>query len=161
MRKYCSLNVFVSLGLIVFGAAWLKLTLSMQSAGVGDASIWGTGATMPKFMLIIFMALNIWVFISEVMAAGKRQGREPTEEVKGKSKGVFLVAALMALIFVYTLILEHVGFVLSTSALLLAAMLLFGERNKIMVVAVPVGFTAALFVVFQYALKITLPTLFI
>ena len=40
-------------------------------------------------------------------------------------------------------------------------MLLLGEKNKILLAAVPVGFTAFLYVVFQYALKITIPTLFI
>lgn len=81
MKKYCSLNVFVSLFLTILGAAWLALCYKMRGAGIGDSSTWGTGATIPKFILYVFIALNIWVFISEILAAGKRQAAE-TQDAK-------------------------------------------------------------------------------
>ena len=144
MKKYCSLNVFVSLFLTILGAAWLALCYKMRGAGIGDSSTWGTGATIPKFILYVFIALNIWVFISEILAAGK----------------LVVVLEIVALL-VYSFVMEYIGFIIGTIALMVVTMLLLGEKNKLLLVAVPVGFTAFLYVVFQYALKITIPTLFI
>ena len=158
MKKYCSLNVFVSLFLIILGAAWLVLCYKMKGAGIGDSSTWGTGATIPKFILYVFIALNIWVFISEILAAGKRQAAE-TQDPKA-NRGALVVLEIVALL-VYSFVMEYIGFIIGTIALMVVTMLLLGEKNKILLAAVPVGFTAFLYVVFQYALKITIPTLFI
>ena len=40
MKKYTNLNIFVPLGLIIFGIAWLKLAFDMGGAGIGDSSVW-------------------------------------------------------------------------------------------------------------------------
>lgn len=159
MKKYCSLNVFVSLFLIILGAAWLVLCYQMKGAGIGDSSTWGTGATIPKFILYIFIALNIWVFISEIISAGKRQAEE-TNDPKS-NRGALVVVLEIAALVVYAFVMEYIGFIIATIALMVVTMLLLGEKNKILLAAVPVGFTAFLYVVFQYALKITIPTLFI
>ena len=159
MKKYCSLNVFVSLFLTILGAAWLALCYKMRGAGIGDSSTWGTGATIPKFILYVFIALNIWDFISEILAAGKRQAAE-TQDAKANRGALVVVLEIVALL-VYSFVMEYIGFIIGTIALMVVTMLLLGEKNKLLLVAVPVGFTAFLYVVFQYALKITIPTLFI
>lgn len=159
MKKYCSLGVFVSLFLTILGVAWLVLCYRMKGAGIGDSSTWGTGATIPKFILYIFIALNVWVFISELIAAGKRRTEE-SGKTEG-SKSTLIVLIEIAALIVYSFVLEYIGFIIATIALMLVTMLLLGERNKILLAAVPVGFTAFLYVVFQYALKITIPTLFL
>lgn len=159
MKKYCNLNVFVSLFLIILGVAWLALCYKMKGAGIGDSSTWGTGATIPKFILYVFIVLNLWVFISELIAAGKRQAEETKDPSQNKSAMIVLIE--IASLIVYTFIIDIVGFIIATIALMVVTMLLLGEKNKILLAAVPVGFTAFLFVVFQYALKISLPTLFI
>lgn len=159
MKKYCNLNVFVSLFLTILGVAWLALCYKMKGAGIGDSSTWGTGATIPKFILYVFIALNLWVFISELIAAGKRQAEETKDPSQNKS--VVIVLVEIASLLIYTFIIDIVGFIIATIALMLVTMLLLGEKNKILLAAVPVGFTVFLFVVFQYALKISLPTLFI
>lgn len=71
-----------------------------------------------------------------------------------------VVLEIVALL-VYSFVMEYIGFIIGTIALMVVTMLLLGEKNKLLLVAVPVGFTAFLYVVFQYALKITIPTLFI
>ena len=112
-----------------------------------------------KFILYVFIALNIWVFISEILAAGKRQAAE-TQDAKANRGALVVVLEIVALL-VYSFVMEYIGFIIGTIALMVVTMLLLGEKNKLLLVAVPVGFTAFLYVVFQYALKITIPTLFI
>ena len=38
MKKYCSLNVFVSLFLTIRGAAWMALCYKMRGVGLSDSS---------------------------------------------------------------------------------------------------------------------------
>ena len=120
MKKYCSLNVFVSLFLTVLGAAWLVLCYKMKGAGIGDSSTWGTGATIPKFILYVFIALNIWVFISEILAAGKRQAAE-TQDAKANRGALVVVLEIVALL-VYSFVMEYIGFIIGTIALMVVTM---------------------------------------
>lgn len=153
MKKYLNLNIFVPLGLIALGAAWLKMAFDMGGAGIGDASVWGTGATFPKFLLSIFIVLNVWILIVELLKASKAEAKETGE----KDKGALRVVLMMAIIFVYTLLLPIITYIPATILLLFAAMWLFQERRPLLLIGMPVGFTVALYLVFTFALKISLP----
>ena len=153
MKKYCSVNIFVPLGLIILGIAWLKLCNDLTSAGIGDSSIWGTGATIPRFLLIIFVVLNAWILIVELIKASKAQAAETGE----KDTGVLRAVLMMVILFAYTLILPVITYIPATIILLFLTMWLFNERNKLLLVCMPVGFTLFLYLVFTYALKISLP----
>ena len=106
MKKYLNLNIFVPLGLIALGAAWMKLALDMGGAGIGDASVWGTGATFPKFLLTIFIVLNAWILIVELRKASKAEAKESGE----KDKGTLRVVLMMVVLFIYTLILPIITY---------------------------------------------------
>jgi len=153
MKKYTNLNIFVPLGLIIFGIAWLKLAFDMGGAGIGDSSVWGTGATFPKFLLAIFIVLNIWILIAELLKASKTQAAETGE----KDKGALRALLMMVILFIYTLILPIITYIPATIILLVVTMWLFNERRKLLLICMPVGFTLFLYLVFTYALKISLP----
>ena len=153
MKKFLNLNIFVPLGLIALGAAWLKLAFDMGGAGIGDASVWGTGATFPKFLLSIFIALNVWILIVEVLKASKAEAKETGE----KDKGALRVVLMMAILFVYTLVLPIITYIPATILLLAVTLWLFQERKPLMLICVPVGISLALYAVFTFALKISLP----
>lgn len=153
MKKYLNLNIFVPLGLIIVGIAWLKLAFDMGGAGIGDASVWGTGGTFPKFLLSIFVVLNVWILIVELLKASKAEAKETGE----KDKGALRVVLMMAIIFAYTLLLPIITYIPATILLLFAAMWLFQERRPLLLVCVPVGVSVVLYLVFTFALKISLP----
>ena len=153
MKKYCNLNIFVPLGLIVLGALWLNLANQMGGAGIGDSSVWGTGATVPKFLLTIFIVLNAWILIVELIKAGKAQAAETGE----KDRGPLRALLMMVILFVYTLVLPIITYIPATIILLVVTMWLFNERRKLLLICMPVGFTMFLYLVFTYALKISLP----
>ena len=48
-------------------------------------------------------------------------------------------------------------FTAATILLLVVTLLLFGERKPLLLICMPVGFTLALYAVFTFALKISLP----
>lgn len=153
MKKYTTWDIFVPMGLLVTGIVWLNLALKMGSSGIGDSSIWGTGATIPKFMLAIFIVLNVWILIAELIKVGKTQAEDAGE----KDKGGLRVLLMIVTIFAYTLLLPIITYIPATIILLFLTMRLFNERRKLLLVCMPVGFTMFLYTVFTYALKISLP----
>ncbi len=158
MKKYLNLNVFVSLGIIVLAALWLRLANNMGHTGIGDTvSVWGTAATVPKFLLIVLLIMGICILISELLKARKSSLAEHDTEAKEKRKDTFYPIAMMVIILVYTLVLEYLGFTICTILLIAGAMLLFGSRNKILLVTIPIGFSVFLFMTFRYVLLINLP----
>ena len=156
MKFSWNIKASVSLGMIILGLLWLKVANQITSAGIGDSSIWGTGATVPKFLLTAWIILCVTTLITDVMEAGKAEAVKTGNEEAHK-KGILFTIVLIALLFVYFFIIDYIGYIISTIALLIISMFLFGERRKLLLVAVPVIFTLLMYVVFTYALKIQLP----
>lgn len=159
MKKYLNLNVFVSLGIIILAALWLRLANNMGHTGIGDtASVWGTAATVPKFLLIALLIVGVYILLTELKKASKCNTTEENGDSKAERKKVFYPIALMVMILVYTLILEYFGFIICTILLTAGAMLAFGSKSIKLIVAVPIAFSVFLFVTFRYVLLINLPT---
>ena len=153
MKKYLTVNVLVPLGMIIFGAFWLSLALDLGAAGLYDTNLWGTGATFPKLLLSIFIALNIWTLINEILKASKVE----TAETGEKNKEIWRVVLMVAVLFAYTFILPIITFIPATIILLVISMLMFNERRKVLLVVAPVVITLILYGLFTFALKIFLP----
>lgn len=83
------------------------------------------------------------------------------EEAKAERLDIGKVVILIAAVLVYSLVLSKVGFIISTAVLMLLAGILYGQRNKVLLISVSVLFPILLYVVFRFALRIYLPTLFI
>ena len=67
------------------------------------------------------------------------------------------MVGLIAVMVIYAFVMPHIGFVFSTILLLLAAMLIYGHKNKLTVVLVSILLPIALKLLFQYVLKVALP----
>lgn len=67
------------------------------------------------------------------------------------------IAAMVALGFVYTLVLDSLGFLIATGLFLAATVLLFMERRWTVVLAVAVLGSAALYGTFRLVFKVPLP----
>lgn len=159
MKKYLNLNIFVSLGIILLAAMWLRLANNMGNTGIGDtASVWGTATTVPKFLLTALIIVGIYILIMELRKARKCKPAEENADTKEKNKDVFYPIAMMVMIFIYTLVMDYLGFIICTILLTAGAMLLFGAKNKKLLVAVSVVFPIFLFLTFRYVLLINLPT---
>lgn len=160
MRKYLNLNVFVSMGVVIIAILWLVQANKMGFTGIGDTrSVWGTAATVPKFLIISLIIVGIYTLIVELMKSSKSvPAKNEQDEANNERKDKFTVLIMMILILIYTLLLESVGFIICTIVLIAGSMFLFGSRNKILLLAIPVVFSVFLFAVFRYVLLINLPT---
>ena len=116
----------------------------------------------PKAIIIL---LEICLIVNIIQIIKKNKGN-PDFSLGAFAKSIpdFLKSKLflgIVIMVAASFMLETVGFIVTALFVLFFYGMLLGEKNKILLAAVPVGFTAFLYVVFQYALKITIPTLFI
>lgn len=158
MKKYLSTKTIFPVFLLLFEGYWLKLTSEIKITAI-DAGAFATSASFPRFILLIMMACTIAVFVFEVCAAGK--STEPADSSPQARMDVGKVIILALVILAYVLLFNRLGFILSTALMMLIANALYGQRNKLLSIAVSVLFPLFLYLVFRYALKIMLPTLFL
>ena len=71
------------------------------------------------------------------------------------------LAALVVLLAAYALLLQKLGFIICSLIMIEASLLLFGQRKPLWLIVIPVGFTGLIYVIFRFALKILLPTIWL
>ena len=64
---------------------------------------------------------------------------------------------MLAVFILYIIVLDVIGYIISTALLIVALLWLFGCRNKVMYPVLAVAFPFLLFFVFQVLLRIQLP----
>lgn len=75
-----------------------------------------------------------------------------------RGKEALRVAGTVALVLAYALLLEPLGFLVSTVLVLFSLVLMTGTRNLVALSVLPVGISVALFYVFNQLLSVSLPT---
>ncbi|MFK3960686.1 tripartite tricarboxylate transporter TctB family protein [Pseudalkalibacillus hwajinpoensis] len=104
---------------------------------------------LPKGLGFLLAALSILLFILN-----------PTEDRKKsdiKKDEVLMLLVVAALIFVYILLFELLGFVVVTILFLLVTSRILGYTKWKTLIAVSIGFTLVLYFSFNYLLQIYLP----
>lgn len=86
--------------------------------------------------------------------SGSRQN--PTA-LKSAVKRYYSVFKLFALGLVYVFVIEELGFILSTMLYVAAAMVLFGEKRPVRLIATAVSSAIVLYVVFRLVFRVPLP----
>lgn len=150
--KNSTLSVVVSVFFFLLGTMWLHhcyaLDFSTQWTQIG-----GPG-TFPFLVLCIMTAGFGVVAMREYKKMRRGDDTRKLDLVNSKR-----VLALVVAAFAYVLLLELTGYFLTTALLLLVSLFLFGERDKRILVAVPILFSAALWVLFLKFLEVQLPAM--
>ena len=76
---------------------------------------------------------------------------------KGFTKGPKLIMVVTGILIGYILILKYMGFLLSSMLFMMMMLRLFGERRKGVLILLPAGFVAALYIIFQKLAMVPLP----
>lgn len=71
------------------------------------------------------------------------------------------LGAIIGMLLVYILVMNLIGFIISTVLFLTASMLFYGERRIKVIAPVAVGFTACVFLLWTQVFNIPLPTVFL
>ena len=155
VKKFLNVNTIFPIVLLILEGYWYKLTFDVP-VGAGDAGTAGTNVSFPRFVLCVMLVCTIVIFVQELAKAGRAQAKESDPAARMDAiKVVIMAVALVA----YVALFDTVGFILSTICIMLLAGVLFGQRNKVLLISISILFPIFLYLVFRFALKIMLPTL--
>lgn len=135
---------FIFLGLIFF---WNSKSFpdSTREIGVG---------AFPRLLAGLLIILSIVLIINAIKNFTLSKNPPLFKEFTKGQK--FILVVIFALI-IYIKILEPLGFILSSFLLLLTLMFIFGEKRKVILLFVPIGFSIILYVVFSKLAMVSLP----
>lgn len=152
MKRYLTPKVLMPLALVLLSVVWLVFARQLPSSS--SVTAFAGPSTFPTLILGIMLVCSIVVSVQEIRAAhaAAEQAGEGLSPLDIKRIIGFVIA-----IFVYVFIVGKITFIPATVLLLAALLLLFGQRKPLICIAVPVGFTLAIYAIFEFALKIDLP----
>ncbi len=133
--------------LLILAVGIFAATLGFPPPGQADDP--GT-ATFPRMLA---GALGV-LAVLQILRPGEM-------EALPRGGGAIRVVGVVALLFVYSIVLEPLGFMLATMLFLAAALVLAGARNPLSLTLIPVGVSVALFYVFNQLLSVSLPRAFL
>jgi putative tricarboxylic transport membrane protein len=127
----------------------ILICIESYRLGIGSFHAPGTGF-FPFWVGTVFGALSLLLLVLTFVREGKRVGI--SEKVRWGS-----IILVLASLFIYAVVLEKIGFVVST-LLFIGALLMIIERKKWLIVAIiAILSTLAFYIVFQVWLQSNLP----
>lgn len=109
-----------------------------------------SGAFYPNILLTIILLCGV----SLIYQGKKRKTKEALPSFKWKALIPIVVALLL-----YVVLMEYIGFIISTALFLLTSMWLFGEHRVKVLIPVALIATVIVYVLFTQAFMIVLPTI--
>lgn len=154
MKRFITPKVYVPIALTILSVIWLIFARQLPSSS--SVTTFAGPSTFPTLVLVIMLVCSLVVSIQEVRAAAQQA---PDEDAPDRLLPIDIkrIAGFVIAIFAYVFVLDLVTFIPATIVLLVLLLLLFGQRKPLVLIAVPVGFTLAIYAIFEFALKIDLP----
>ncbi|MBD3306263.1 hypothetical protein GF339_07725 [candidate division KSB3 bacterium] len=107
---------------------------------------------VPRMLAGIITILSVVLIVSAWKTSQQRPPR-----FEGFTKGTYLILIVIALLIGYILILQRVGFIFSSMALMVILMFVFGERRTLILTSVPIGLVLGLYIIFEKLAMVPLP----
>ena len=152
LRKYG--NIIVGVFFMLLSAALITLALQLPKSAVMDIG--------PDFMPLVIgcVTLGIAALLTFLNVKNFKLHLEELESAEPEECDYRRVAYSFVVTVVYVLILQPVGFIISTIVYLPLQMMILapvGKRNPVILVVISVIFTLVVFALFRYGFKIVLP----
>jgi len=140
------IDLLTGLGLMALSVGVYVLTQDMTKvpAGIGPGD----------YPRVIAVGLFVLGALLAIQSVGTSQAKPRSPYPPGAA---VRVTALVVTVLVYIRLMPHLGFLLSTPLFLAAAMLLFGVRRTVLILASSVGVTLAVYGIFYSLFQILLP----
>ncbi len=141
-------NIIFSAIIFLVGLIFFVTSLGFGPGTSGDVGV----GFFPKIVSIFVMALSVIIIFQEI----KKNNQEIL--LTNASKKALLVALIMV---IYVIVMNFIGFIIATPIVIATMLYLVGEKDKIKLVAIPVGITALVYVCFVMGLNVRLPISFL
>lgn len=148
----------------------------LETSGYPDYSNVGVIGpdVIPNCLALFIAVIAVILALNEVYKCVKGGKATPTyaqaEIVRSKEvmtnlfankPGLLRIIATLLLMFLFAMLLDVVGFEICTVVFLVCTMLLNGVRKLLPLVLVPIGTVLVVYVGFVYALRVSIPMLFL
>ena len=145
-------TLFIILGSIFLLVETMTFSSFQVRARVGPA-FW------PRIILIEIIVLGTLLLIKRIVdTRGNLRALYPRSSLNpNERKGIFRVLLLMLLCVVYTILINRIGFILTSLLFQLAALVLLGARRWIPLISIPVLLTSILYGLFIRIIHSPLP----
>ncbi len=138
--------VFVILSIFLFVKTYgFEFTTHQQA----PPTLWPRG-------IIVLLVLVCGMLIGKLILEGRKEGTGPAEKSVPQTEWRMVLRGILVL-FLYMFLMSYIGYILSTLAFTLVAMLLLGNRNKVHLILTPLLTTGLVFIIFTHAMYIPLP----
>ena len=139
--------------------AWISLFLAIMSICLLTVArkFPGKAALFPNVLLFTALLLCIIVFIQSLWKTCL--DKDSREKRLWNKQSLKCVTTVYCLIVAYFLVLETLGFIISTMVFVSTLMLYLGERNWLKILCVGIGINVFVYSVFILFLKVPLPLL--
>ena len=113
--------------------------------------------------IVFFMMLGLYIIngLTDYLEVRKayRQGAAATKKAASglSSSAVIKMAAIFAVLIVYTLMLDRAGFIITTLIGAGLIMWIMGERKAQLLILIPIILVTLLYVIFNFGLRVPLP----
>lgn len=113
-------------------------------------------ALPPSFFPNILVGVMVVLSLA-LLVRGWRNAPSPIFKQSVKRSNVLRVVGLMALLVVFIVLLQYVGFAISSFLFVLSLQLVLGERRPVRLFALAISVTLVMYVVFVLLLRVPLP----
>ena len=145
MKKY---NYIVAAVLLVVGIGMIVGTMDFPYHGLSDIG----GGFWPKLLGGARLLCSIGLALETAL---KKQPDEVT--IDFRSEGMKRVLIALGIMVVFSVLTYILGFFVGTFFMVISCAILLGERNKVKLLAIPVGVIVFIYVVFEMVLHTNLP----
>jgi len=106
--------------------------------------------------IIVLLIQVCGLLIGKLILEARKKEAGPTKESEPKTEWGMILKGILVL-FLYMFLISYIGYIMSTLAFTLAAMLMLGNRNKVHLILTPLLTTGLVFIIFTHAMYIPLP----
>lgn len=148
MKKY---NYIISALMIALGGyIFLETgTYEIGTSAQKNPALW------PRFLAVALIVLSVALIIETIFSKDPEMDRKDVIDWKGT--GMKKVYLLFALMIGYVIVMNVFGMLIALLIMIPIVEWLMGCRNKIMLIALPVGLVVFCYIFFGVIMKITLP----
>lgn len=148
MKKY---NYIISALMIALGGyIFLETgTYEIGTSAQKNPALW------PRFLAVALIVLAVALIIETIFSKDPEMDRK--DVIDWKSTGMKKVYLLFALMVGYVIVMNVFGMLIALLIMIPIVEWLMGCRNKIMLIALPVGLVVFCYIFFGVIMKITLP----
>jgi len=134
----------------------LSISLFVKTYGFEFTTHHQAPPTLWPRSIIVLLVLACGLLIGKFILEDRKKGAGLTEKTESETRWGMVLKGILVL-FLYMFLMSYIGYIISTLAFTLAAMLMLGNRNKVHLILTPLLTTALVFIIFTHAMYVPLP----